>query len=251
MVRTIFVLSAQVLFFVSLGTAQEHGSIHHWAYEGKDGPAHWSSLDSTYQACGLGKQQSPIDIRGAVSADLPAIEFHYQPSPLKLVDNGHTVQVTYAPGSSVTIGDKNYQLVQFHFHHPAEETVNGKAYPLVAHLVHASADGHLAVIAVLFTQGQANEVVANVWQHLPAEKEKEATFNDVSVDANGLLPMSRGYYTFGGSLTTPPCTEGVTWVVMKTPVEVSAGQISTFAAKYPHNARPVQPGNGRSIQMTK
>ena len=251
MVRPTLVFSVPLSFLVASIAAAQHGSAPHWTYEGTEGPAHWPTLDSAYKTCGAGILQSPIDVRNAVAADLPDIVFRYQPSPLWLVDNGHTIQVTYASGSEVVIGRQTYQLKQFHFHHPAEERVNGKAYPLVAHLVHASADGRLVVVAVLFKRGMPNDAVSGVWQHLPVEKEKEVSVDGVSTDANGLIPKSRGYYTFAGSLTTPPCSEGVAWFVMKTPVEVSAEQISAFAARYPHNARPLQPANGRAIRMTK
>jgi carbonic anhydrase len=228
-----------------------HSSPPHWGYEGKHGPSHWASLDSTYKTCTVGKRQSPIDIRGAKPTDLPPITFAYQPSPLKVIDNGHTVQVTYAPGSFITVGDQQYELQQFHFHHPAEEKVGGRSFPLVAHLVHKSTDGKLAVVGVLLTGGKANDVVDKVWKHLPPEQGKEVAPEGVSVDATELLPADRGYFTFAGSLTTPPCTEGVTWFVLKTPAEVSADEIATFAKKYPHNARPVQPRNGRTVEMTR
>lgn len=248
--RPILVVGAPLLLVIALGATAQHGSTPHWTYDGKEGPPHWSSLDSAFKTCGVGTHQSPIDVRGAVAADLPAIGFHYKPSRLEIVDNGHTIQVTYAPGSSVTIGNETYQLKQFHFHHPAEERVSGKLYPLVAHLVHSNADGHVAVIAVLFTTGRPNESIANVWRHLPAQG-NEVSADSITIDATGLLPKSHGYFTFTGSLTTPPCTEGVTWFVLKTHVQASKEQIATFAERYPHNARPLQPLHGRSIKMTK
>jgi len=219
-------------------------------YEGKHGPGHWASLDPAYEMCKLGKHQSPIDIRGAKAARLPAIEFAYQASPLKIVDNGHTVEVTYAPGSFITFADKKYELLQFHFHHPGEEKVNGRSYPLVAHLVHKSADGELAVVAVLLTDGKANPFIETIWKHLPAKEGMESAPEGVTVDVADLLPAKRGYYTFTGSLTTPPCSEQVTWLVLKAPATVSKSDVAMFAKKYPHNARPVQPLNGRLVQMT-
>jgi len=157
----------------------------------------------------------------------------------------------YAPGSFISVAGKQYELQQFHFHHPAEERVNGRSYPLVAHLVHKNAEGKLAVVAVLLTEGKANDVVESVWKHLPAEEGKEVGPEGVTVDASGLLPATRGYFTFAGSLTTPPCTEGVTWFVLKDPVQLSSSELALFAKKYPHNARPVQPLNARAVQMTK
>jgi carbonic anhydrase len=223
----------------------------HWTYEGEHGPSHWAALDSAYQECKLGKHQSPIDIKGAKVSKLPAIEFAYQAAPLKVIDNGHTIQVTYAPASTITVGDRKYELVQFHFHHPAEEKVNGRSFPLVAHLVHKSADGRLAVVAVLFTEGKANPTLEGLWKALPAEEGKEVAPEGATVDAASLLPAQHGYYTFEGSLTTPPCTEGVTWFVLKAPAHLSKEQVAVFAKRYPHNARPVQPLNARVIQASK
>jgi carbonic anhydrase len=244
-------LLAFALTWSALPAVAQEGSPPHWTYEGEHGPAHWGNLDSAYGTCQLGKHQSPIDIRGAKAADLPAIEFSYQPSPLRWIDNGHTVQVTYAPGSFITVGDRKYELQQFHFHHPAEEKVNGRSFPLVAHLVHKSADGKLAVVAVLLTDGKKNPFIADLWKYLPAEEGKEVAPAGVSIDATGLLPAKGAYYTFTGSLTTPPCTEEVTWFVLKSPAQISKDQVAAFAKKYPHNARPVQPLNGRVVQMSK
>ncbi len=245
-------LAVLALHGVILPAAAQHAAgPPHWEYEGTHGPTHWGTLDAAYATCLVGKQQSPIDIRHVKAAALPAIKFSYQRSPLKLIDNGHTIQVNYAPGSFITWGAERYELVQFHFHHPAEEEVFGKSYPMVAHLVHKNSAGKLAVVAVLLTEGQANAVIENLWKSLPTEKGKEVAPDNASVDVDELLPATQGYFTFAGSLTTPPCTEGVTWFVLKTPVQISKEQIAAFGAKYPHNARPVQPVNGRAIQETQ
>lgn len=231
--------------------AAQHASPAHWEYEGTHGPANWGTLDTAYKTCLVGKQQSPIDIRHVQSAaTLPGITFSYQPAPLRVIDNGHTIQVIYAPGSFITVGNQKYELQQFHFHHPAEERVFGKPYPMVAHLVHTNASGQLAVVAVLLTEGAANLAVERVWKYLPDEKGKELAPDKVTVNANDLLPAMRGYYTFDGSLTTPPCSEGVTWFVLKDPSQVSSEEIATFAQRYAHNARPLQPVNGRTIRET-
>src|SRR5262249_38042131 len=195
-VLTLLVLAA--LAWTALPAAAQHGSSPHWEYEGEHGPTHWGGLDPAYSACRVGKRQSPIDIRGAKAAALPGIAFSYQPSPLKLIDNGHTVQVTYAPGSFITVGDQKYELQQFHFHHPAEEKVSGRSYPLVAHLVHKNAEGKLAVVAVLLAEGKANELVESLWKYLPAERGQEVAPGCGSIDANGLLPATRAYFTFDG-----------------------------------------------------
>jgi len=231
-----------------LAFAQEPKSpAHEWSYEGAEGPAHWGDLKSDYETCKLGKRQSPIDIRNATKSELPAIRFDYQPSPLRIINNGHTIQINYAPGSYIVVGEKRYELRQFHFHHPSEERINGQPYDMVVHLVHADKEGHLAVVAVLLKEGTANAAVQKLWDNFPRAADKEESIPDVEVNAAALLPPTLGYYTFEGSLTTPPCSESVTWYVLKTPVEASAGEVETFSKLYPHNARPVQPLNGRAI----
>lgn len=222
-----------------------------WSYEGSTDASHWGSLGPEYAACSNGRMQSPIDIKGAKKSDLPPLKTNYQSVALNIIDNGHTVQINYPAGSTLTVGNKTYTLKQFHFHHPAEEEINGKKYDLVAHLVHADADGHLAVIAVLFKKGAASPALDPLWKNIPAEKEKAVDVTSVSVNAKDLLPADLGYYTFQGSLTAPPCSEGVTWYVLKTHVTLSEAQLEAFAKLYPHNARPIQPTNGREILESK
>ena len=224
---------------------------HHWGYQGHGGPSEWASMNPEFGTCKLGKLQSPIDIRGAKAADLPPIKFDYKPSPLKIIDNGHTIQVNYAPGSWIDVGGARYELLQFHFHRPSEEKIDGKAHAMVAHLVHKNSEGKLAVVAVLLDKGGASELIDSLWKNLPKEKEKESVADNVTIDAAKLLPANQGYYTFKGSLTTPPCSEDVTWLVLKSPLKIADSQIATFARIYPLNARPVQPLNGRIIQTMK
>jgi carbonic anhydrase len=222
----------------------------HWSYEGKTGPARWGELEKEFEACRLGRHQSPIDITAARKAPLPPVAFAYGPSPATVVDNGHTVQVKVAPGSSITVGGKAFQLVQFHFHRPSEEKVKGEASAMDAHLVHRAADGKLAVVAVLLEPGAANGLVEAVWASAPKGPGESAP-GALTVDASRLLPASRGYYAFTGSLTTPPCSEGVSWIVLKSPVEISREQIATFARRYPNNARPVQPVGDRVVEESE
>src|SRR5678816_1131727 len=199
-------LCTQLIRFCLLGLLGVSGLAlaeggHHWGYEGEGGPAAWASLDPEFSACKLGHLQSPIDIHGAKVADLPAIHFEYRPSPLKIVDNGHTIQVNYAPGSAIEVGGTRYELIQFHFHRPSEEKINGKAHAMVAHLVHRDAAGKLAVVAVLLDKGGVSELIDTLWKNLPKEKEKESDVADVQIDASQLLPPDHRYYTFQGSLT--------------------------------------------------
>lgn len=242
------VLGTTFLVATMLVAMQENPA--HWSYKAPEGPAQWASLSPDYETCGIGKDQSPIDIRNPKVSDLPAIRFHYKPSPLTIIDNGHTIQINYQRGSTMEVGEAKYELQQFHFHHPSEEQINGKSAAMVAHLVHKNKDGKLAVIAVLLKPGAENELVQSLWGHLPSTKEKEVTFDDVIIDATNLLPQDRTYYTFLGSLTTPPCTEGVTWFVLKNPMTLSNAQIEQFASIYPLNARPVQPLNDRLVQAS-
>src|SRR6266566_6622174 len=216
---------------------------HGWSYSGAEGPEHWGNLKPEYDSCTRGHRQSPIDIRGAQDANLPPIHFDYKPTALKVIDNGHTIQVNYDRNSSITIGNRRYQLIQFHFHHPSEEEIEGKTYDMVIHLVHRNQEGNLAVVAVLLTEGRANAMLQELWGHLPEKKGKEILIDGIEINAADLLPADRGYYSFPGSLTTPPCTEGVSWFVLKTPTEISSSEIVQFGALYPHNARPVQPLN--------
>jgi carbonic anhydrase len=247
--------ASAILAALSLNLAAAHGAEegHHWTYSGETGPTHWGSMEKENETCGLGKAQSPIDIHKAKAkvADLPEIMFSYQPSPLKIVDNGHTVQVSYAPGSFITVGGVKYELLQFHFHHPSEEKFDGKAVDMVAHLVHKDANGKLAVVAVPLKKGKENALVATLWKNLPKEKGHESSVDAVSINVADLLPENHGYYTFEGSLTTPPCSEGVKWFVLKTPTTISHSQIAAFGTLYPHNARPVQALNGREVLSSK
>jgi len=249
--RTVLFASIPSLIGLSVFSAAQEAHPPHWAYEGKEGPKEWGRLDSSYAACSIGQTQSPIDLKDAKKADLPALKFNYHAVPLNIIDNGHTIQVNYAPGSTLTVGEKIYTLKQFHFHHPSEEQVNGRDFPLVAHLVHADADGHLAVVAVLFEQGSANPLIDTLWKNIPAEKEKPQDIPSVSVQVQDLLPDEHGYFTYVGSLTTPPCSEGVSWFVLNSHATLSPQQVAAFAKIYPKNARPIQPTNGREILQSK
>ncbi len=249
--RSLLLIAVMVMVAVPLLASEKGAAEHDWSYEGEHGPTHWGDVKSDYVMCKTGKNQSPIDIRGTRKADLPPIQFAYQPAQLRIINNGHSIQVNYTEGSFITVGGKPYQLVQFHFHHPSEEKIKGKNFEMVAHLVHKSVEGNLAVVAVLIKKGQANAFIETLWSHLPKEEGVEEAPADVTIDASKLLPAQHGYYTYTGSLTTPPCTEGVTWFVLKTPIEVSSAQINQFAHFYKNNARPVQPLDGRVVSESR
>jgi carbonic anhydrase len=227
----------------------------HWTYDGPAGAEHWSSLDPEYAACNAGREQSPIDIRNSRKAELPALRFEYQSGPLKyLINNGYTIRVNYhdapAAGSFLIVGGTRYQLTQLHFHHPSEEYINGKPNDMVLHLMHQASDGKIAGVAVLLKAGRANAPIQQIWEHMPKTEGKEMEVAGVELNPAGMLPQNFGYYTYMGSLTAPPCTEDVTWFVLKTPVDVSPEQIKAFAKLYPHDVRPLQPLNGRIVKET-
>ena len=224
---------------------------HTWDYGAARGPTHWGDLQPEFAACKSGHRQSPVDIRMPQKTDLPPIAFEYKPSPLDIIDNGHTIMINYAPGSSISVGGEIYALKQFHFHRPSEEKINGKAYDMTLHLVHANRDGKLAVVAVLLEKGEDNPLIHELWNNMPREKDKEELLNNIQINAGALLPADRGYYTFSGSLTTPPCSEDVTWYVLKHPVTVSSAEIEQFSKLYRNDARPTQPLYDRVVLESK
>jgi carbonic anhydrase len=227
----------------------EHHEVH-WSYEGEGAPGNWAKLKTEYGICATGKRQSPIDIREGIRVDLEPIQFDYRPTMFRIVDNGHTIQVNVGEGSTITVMGRTYQLLQFHFHRPSEERVNGKAFEMVIHLVHRDDQGKLAVVAVLLDKGMENPLIQTLWNNLPLEVDQDVT-PSVAIDLNALLPENRAYYTYMGSLTTPPCSEDVLWMVFKQPMPVSAEQVGIFSRLYRNNARPVQPSNNRLVKENR
>ena len=223
--------------------------VPHWSYSGDAGPKAWGGLKPEFSACAVGTRQSPIDIRGGISVELEPVKFDYRASNFRVIDNGHTVQVNIDPGNTIVTGGRRFELLQFHFHRPAEERIDGRSFDMVAHLVHKDSDGRWAVVAVLLDKGSVQPLLQTVWNNLPLEKNEEVSAG-VQLDMNHLLPADRGYYTYMGSLTTPPCSEGVLWMVMRQPVTASAEQIAIFSRMYPMNARPVQQASGRMIKQS-
>ena len=221
-----------------------------WDYEGKRGALEWGKLDPGYKVCSKGQAQSPIDIRGArLDKNLEPIEFHYIAGPVRIENDGHTVVVHVDPGSYIVAGGVRYDLVQFDFHHPSETPVKGKLTEMDVELLHKSADGKLSIVEVRLAEeiGNANAVLSTLWAHLPktaGQTQKVAEF----VNPGGLLPTDRGYWTYSGSLATPPCTEGVRWFVFEDEVSIGRDQVRAFAALFKINSRPVQDAHGRHIE---
>lgn len=237
--------------FVGAG-AHAGGTSHHWSYQGRTGPSHWADLNSKFAACGTGMAQSPINIRtdAAQTQNLPPLKFDYRPTPLHIIDNGHSIQVDVDPGNWLRIGTHSYELVQFHFHRPSEEWINGKAADMVAHLVHRDASRKLAVVAVLLNAGKPNAMVETLWNHVPGATGHPAYFKGVLINPSALLPPKLSYFTYMGSLTTPPCSEGVRWFILRSASSLSKAQIMAFAAHYRNDARPIQWLNGRRVFAT-
>ncbi len=250
MTRNKLVLTTLFSGILFSGTALASGGKAHWGYEGHEGPENWGDLSHDFSTCKSGKSQSPIDISSTKTAKLANIKFSYKPTPIDVINNGHTIQVNYAKGSSINVGGKPYNLLQFHFHSPSEHKVNGKPYDMVAHLVHQAADGQLGVIGVMMKIGKANPIIGSIWSNMPKAAGEQNTVKD-TVNVADLLPANHSYFNYSGSLTTPPCSEGVNWMVMQTPIDVSAEQVAGFTSIFAKSVRPVQPVNGRIIHVTK
>lgn len=214
----------------------------HWDYAGDMGPENWGD---EFPTCGNGQKQSPLNIVGPFDKSKEALVVNYKEGPLKIVNNGHTIQVNVEPGSTLKIGKDVYNLVQFHFHRPSEEQIDGKPMAMVAHFVHKSEDGKLVVVGVLLNEGKDNDFIKTIWDNAPKSEGPEVTVEGMKINPQALMPAALNFWSYDGSLTTPPCTEGVTFYILKNPVDISKKQVSDFPFK--RNARPVQPLNGRKI----
>ncbi|MGV3345327.1 carbonic anhydrase [Enterobacteriaceae bacterium LUAb1] len=235
-----------VLLLAIIGTAQA-GNIPIWTYEGKAGPEHWGELSPAFSVCHTGQFQSPIDIRSPVDAKLPALDIIFHSAAESMVNNGHTIQITVSDEDDFKLDNHHFTLMQYHFHSPSENLINGKQYPLEAHFVHTSANGDLAVVAVMFKTGKENSALKPILNSLPAETNKVVPVNQ-RFNLKPLFPHNQHYYRFSGSLTTPPCTEGVRWLVMSHPVTLSKEQLAIFQKALKNsNNRPIQPLHGRLI----
>lgn len=224
--------------------ADAKGSAHaaHWGYAGEMNPAKWGEA---FPTCGTGKAQSPIDIRGPFDKTDQALKLDYKPTPLKVLNNGHTIQVNIAPGSTLTVGGETFNLLQFHFHRPSEELIDGKPSAMTLHFVHKSESGKLAVVGVLLNEGRTNDVIKTIWAAAPAKEGPEIEVSGAALNPALLLPAKLDYYRYDGSLTTPPCTEGVTFYILKAPLTLGSDQVRAFP--FEANARPTMPLNGRKI----
>ena len=239
-VRTLFMLAIMPALVLASGTPR-------WQYSGEYGPEHWGRMNPGYALCDHGKRQSPINIVETKKEKQPGIRFQYEDALLRIVNNGHTIRMNITNGSRIIVGGTTYKLLQFHFHTPSGDQIQGKEYEMAAHLVHRSDAGQLAVIVVLFAAGKENPALTPIWSRMPAKQGKEQLFFKTRFNPGQLMPAEKGYYQYPGSLTVPPCTEGVRWFVLRQPVEVSAEQLGRFKAIFPRNNRPVQPLNDRVV----
>jgi carbonic anhydrase len=231
-------------------SAEVHGGEVHWAYEGEGGPQAWGRLKPEFNLCATGRRQSPIGIDDSATLQGPAepIQFSYVPSNGTVVNNGHTIQVDVQGDNTIMVRGSSYRLLQFHFHTPSEEQINFKRFPMVAHLVHRNMEGQLAVVAVLLDVGAASPLIDKVWTFMPLDAGDRVRMPNELLNLAELLPTDQRYYQFMGSLTTPPCSEGVLWMVLKAPMTVSKAQLKLFSQLYPNNARPIQPLNARPVR---
>jgi len=222
--------------------AHKKGHAVHWDYAGDMGPENWGD---EFPTCGKGTKQAPLNITGPFDKSKDVLVVNYKEGPLKILNNGHTIQVNVEPGSTLKINKDVFNLLQFHFHRPSEEQIDGKPMAMVAHFVHKNADGKLAVLGVLLNDGKDNAAIQTLWNNAPKAQGPEVVVDKVKFDPSSLVPAALTHYNYEGSLTTPPCTEGVSFYILKTPVEIGKKQVMDFPFK--RNARPVQPWNGRKI----
>ena len=243
-----YILSLTLFAPLYANDAAAHTGEHkiHWGYEGAGAPANWGKLDPKYHMCSEGVNQSPINIDRLLDAKLPELTYDYKSASKEVVNNGHAIQVNFEGGSTVEVDGIKFELKQYHFHSPSENNINGKSFPLEAHFVHLSKDGQIAVVAVMFEEGAKNDILEKIWEKMPMEPGKKV---DLKLDnALELLPKDHDYYRFNGSLTTPPCTEGVRWIVLKKPATLSKEQIEKFKKVMGHpNNRPLQPLDARVV----
>lgn len=253
MLKNTRLVSAAVAVVALLGIsaaswAQQSEEAPEWSYEGETGPDRWGDLSPQFAACGNGREQSPIDLRATRERRVPPIRLDYRPSRIVEENNGETIVSDVSPGNTLRVGRRSYELVQFHFHIPSEHTVRSRRFPMELHFVHRAESGELAVLGVLLTRGERNAVYSQVAEAQPRERGERRRARG-RIDLEGLLPTSLRAYRYDGSLTTPPCSEGVRWMVLRRGVELSRAQIASYARLFERTARPTQPRNGRAVDL--
>lgn len=238
-------LASMIACPVCASAALAQSPAPHWEYDGARGADRWGQLDSRFQACAVGSEQSPIDITRSVRADIGRLDIKWEPQSFEVVNNGHTIQANAEAGSRLALGRTAYELKQFHFHTPSEHAFDGRRTAMEAHFVHAAPDGKLAVVGVLMTSGRKHDAFAEIMRVAP-KKEGEAKLPR-PINPRSFLPQGHEFFRYEGSLTTPPCSETVDWNVFKSTIEVAASDIQTFKGLFPMNARPLQAVNRRFL----
>lgn len=256
--KTILILfilfSLQKLIVPAISLANDKGPALQWGYEGGTNPEHWGEIEKDHEKhlmCREGVRQSPIDIDHVPGLKLAKLNYHYSKTPITLINNTHTILLKYQPGSFVEWGNEKFELIQIHFHHPSEHHINGEAYPIEVHFVHKTPDHEYIVIAAFAQVGRPNPAIEKLWGRIPTEIDKESKYENELITASDLLPSSREYFYYNGSLTTPPCSENVTWFLLEQPIEISQDQIEYFQKFIDHKARPIQKINHRIIVKIK
>ncbi len=242
----LFVMTLLLIAGMGEGWAADGQASPHWGYEGEEDTAHWGMLSPAYRACESGSHQSPINIvMPSHAVGQERLAFHYQFAVVHTMDNGHTIQVMIPPGSEFHLNGRAYRLEQFHFHEPSEHHLDGRTYPMEIHLVHRDAKQHIVVVAVLVAAGPTHGSLAKLWDMFPTRTGEQGA--DHRFNPQDLLPTNLHHFSYHGSLTTPPCTEGVQWIVLRDSIAMSANQIEQFATVIGNNARPAQPLHDRKV----
>lgn len=250
---TVAIIVTFNLFLFICVTAQDtvpHPEFPAWTYSGSHGPEYWGDISEQFELCRTGQSQSPIDISFAEASDLEAIRFNYYPTKLTVEDIGYSIQVNYDEGSTITFDNHTYMLKRIVIHAPSEHSIQGKQYAMEFQLVHEDAFGRTAIISIMGERGQHNPSLRGVLNAISVLRSEPRTILGVTFNASAMLPEDRAYYSYMGSLTTPPCTEGVRWLVLQTPIQLSRSQITDFEARFGLNARPIQATNGRGLSVS-
>lgn len=253
--KSLHILKLTIFLFFITSTVYAHDKhVLPWGYEGGTGPEHWGEIEHDHEKhimCRNGVYQSPIDIRDVPGLKLAELGCNFSPTPMRIMNNGHTIQLTYNTGSFIDWGNERFELIQFHFHSPSEHLVNGKHYDMEVHLIHKTQDHQYVVVGIFMKKGKHNPYIQEIWDHIPSEIDKEIKYDNILVNAGNLLPKTKEYFHYTGSLTTPPCTESVSWFVLEEPIEISPKQVEFFKKHIHHNARPSQKLHHRIVVKIK
>jgi len=253
-IAILFLLTEFFLIFIDsylVYAAKANSSQSHWSYQGNFGPTTWGKTNNDFKICYIGKKQSPIDIQIKdinKSKNLSSLKFYSFNNSLNILNNGHTIQVNFKKGNKLFVENMSYDLLQLHFHHPSEHEINGKRSDMEIHLVYKNMEGNFAVVAIMVNKGEKNSLLSDLFDNFPSTENTNQTLENIKINPIDFLPQDRNYYKYIGSLTTPPCSENVTWYILQNSIEISSNQLQNFTKIFKMNARPPQALNNRSIQ---